>query len=124
MFVRSRTRLPRGAARRNGRIDHDSAVDRHQQVNFTELMVDDGLAATEDDYDLLTQHEAGRRLIDNINHERQQCGHSQGAEAELHRVRIAELEDAVRRHREYRPADRPTFFSASGHLDRVQTAKH
>ncbi|OBH52604.1 hypothetical protein A5686_10560 [Mycobacterium sp. E2479] len=96
----------------------------HQEVNFTELMVDDGLTAPEDDYDLLTHREAGRRLTDNINNERQRCGESQGAEAEVHRLRIAELEDAVRRHRECRPADRPTFFNATGHLERVQTAKH
>jgi ornithine cyclodeaminase/alanine dehydrogenase-like protein (mu-crystallin family) len=87
-------------------------------------MVDDSLTAPEDDYDLLTQQEAGRRLNDNINQERQRCGDSQGAEAELHRLRIAELEDAVRRHRECRPADRPTFFNATGHLERVRTAKH
>lgn len=86
-------------------------------------MVDDGLIAPEDDYDLLTHQEAGRRLIDNINYERERCGDAHGAEAELHRLRLAELEDAVRRHRECRPADRPTFFSAAGHLERVKTAK-
>ena len=88
------------------------------------LMVDHEPTAPKDDYDLLTHYEAGKRLSDNIKHERQRCGDSQGAEAELHRLRIAELEDAVRRHRECRPADRPEFFNAAGRRDRVETAKH
>ncbi len=88
-----------------------------------ERMVADEPTAPHDDYDLLTQYEAGKRLTDNIEHERQRCGDSRGAEAELHRLRLAALEDAVRRHREYRPADQPTFFNAAGVLERVQTAK-
>jgi hypothetical protein len=88
-----------------------------------ELMVDDEPTAPTDDYDLLTHYEAGKRLIETINHERQRCGDAQGAEAELHRLRLAALEDAVRRHRECRPADQPTFFNASGVLERIQTAK-
>ncbi|OBI44084.1 hypothetical protein [Mycobacterium sp. E796] len=87
-------------------------------------MVDDEPTAPKDDYDLLTHYEAGKRLTDNIKHERQRFGDSQGDEAESHRLRIAELEDAVRRHREYRLADRPEFFNALGSLDRVETAKH
>jgi hypothetical protein len=87
-------------------------------------MVDDGLTEPGDDYDLLTHQEAGRRLADNISHERQRCADSQGPEAEMHRLRIAELEDAARRHRDCCPADRPTFFSAAGHLERVRTTKH
>lgn len=87
-------------------------------------MVDEEPAEPQDDYDLLTHHEAGKRLVDNIEQERQRCGESQGAEEELHRSRLDALEDAVRRHREYRPADQPTFFNAEGVVERVQTAKH
>ena len=87
-------------------------------------MVDDEPTAPEDDYDLLTHYEAGKRLADNIKHEKQRCGDAQGAEAEVHRSRLAALENAVRRHRECRPADTPTFFNAAGVVERIQTAKH
>ncbi len=87
-------------------------------------MVDDEPTEPHDDYDLLTHHEAGKRLADDIDNERQRCNQSQGAEQELHRSRLAALEDAVRRHREHRPADQPTFFNAAGVVEQVQTAKH
>ena len=84
-------------------------------------MVDDKPTEPHDDYDLLTYHEAGKRLTDNIARERHRCDDSQGLEQEMHRSRLAALEDAARRHREHRPADQPTFFSAAGVVERVQT---
>lgn len=85
-------------------------------------MVDDEPTSPEDDYDLLTHFEAGKRLADNIERERQRCGEAQGDDSESHRSRLAALEDAARRHREYRPTDRPTFFNAAGVVERVQTS--
>lgn len=86
-------------------------------------MVDDEPTAPEDDYDLLTHYEAGKRLADNIEREQQRCGDAKGSEAELHRSRLAALEHAVRRHRDYRPADDPTFFNSAGVIERVHTSK-
>ncbi|OJZ76025.1 hypothetical protein BRW65_00790 [Mycobacterium paraffinicum] len=86
-------------------------------------MVDDQPVAPHDDYDLLTQYEAGKRLTDDIERERRLCDDLLGAEGEVHRLRLSALEDAARRHRECRPADRPTFFNAAGVVERVRTAK-
>ncbi|MCF6387384.1 hypothetical protein L2K20_10400 [Mycobacterium sp. MBM] len=75
----------------------------------------------QDDYDLLTHIEAGRRLTEDIDDTRKRCAQAEGREAERYRARLADLEDAARRHREWRPADVPTFFSASGSVERVST---
>ena len=84
-------------------------------------MVDDELAAPHDDYDLLTQYEAGKRLTDNINAARRRCDEARGEDLDVQQKRLAALEDAQRRHREYRPADDPTFFNADGHIEEVRT---
>ncbi len=82
-------------------------------------MADEEPTAPHDDYDLLTHYEAGKRLADTIKQEQQRCGESPDAEDESHRSRLAALEDAVRRHRDHRPADDPTFFSADGVVGRI-----
>lgn len=75
----------------------------------------------QDDYDLLTHIEAGRRLTEDIAAARRRCEQASGPEAEQYRARLADLEAAARRHREWRPADVPTFFSESGRVERVVT---
>jgi hypothetical protein len=77
----------------------------------------------EDDYDLLTQYEASRRLTENIAEARLRSVDSDESASEAHRRRLDDLERAAKRHREYRPADRPTFFSESGRVERVDTTK-
>lgn len=86
-------------------------------------MVDDEPIPPHDDYDLLTHYVAGKRLIDDIKRERQLCDDSPGAAGEAHRARLAALENAMKRHRDCRPAERPTFFSAMGVVERIDTAE-
>lgn len=85
-------------------------------------MTDDVASEQQDDYDLLTHTEAGRRLTDNIEETQRRCAQARGPEAEQYRARLADLEAAARRHRDWRPADVPTFFSESGRVDRVTTS--
>ena len=66
-----------------------------------------------DDYDLLTHYEASRRLRAEID--RQHTGADAGGQ------RLTALEEAARRHRDHRPADRGTFFDASGVVTRLDT---
>lgn len=84
-------------------------------------MTDGATPEQQDDYDLLTHVEAGRRLAGDIADARRRCAQASGPEAEQYRARLADLEDAVRRHRDWRPADVPTFFSESGSVERVST---
>jgi hypothetical protein len=111
----------------SGLHDGPSLVDRDADTALTGSVVDDTSSSEdgfENDYDLLTQFEAGRRLVENIERVREECSDAEGDDETARRERLAALEDAVKRHHEQRPAERSTFFRSSGGIERVDTTRH